>query len=130
MMTNVDHEGQVFLSHPYMNNGFFFLLPIKFCFSYLKKKKKKKKKTKKKKHEKGFTEVPEYTEMQHTYDMVTSLKQFNDITEWRAAVHVFFPTGWYGVCEIECSHMGKYSGNPDLVCKKLIYYMSRLCTEY
>ena len=30
-----------------------------------------------------------------------------------------FHAGWYGVCEIEFSHMGKNSGNPDLVCKKL-----------
>ena len=41
--------------------------------------------------------------MQHTYDMVMSLKQFNDVTDQCVAVHVFFifPTGWYGVCEIE-----------------------------
>ena len=31
---------------------------------------------------------------------------------------VILPMGWYVVCEIEFSHMGKNSGNPDLVCKK------------
>ena len=31
VMTNGDHEGQIFLSHPHSNNGFFFLLTIKYC---------------------------------------------------------------------------------------------------
>ena len=31
VMTNGDREGQIFLSHPHMNNGFFFLLTIKYC---------------------------------------------------------------------------------------------------
>ena len=31
-----------------------------------------------------------------------------------------FPTGWYEVCKIEFSHMGKNNGNPDLVCKKIV----------
>ena len=30
VMTNLDHEGQIFLSHPLTNNGFFFLLTIKY----------------------------------------------------------------------------------------------------
>ena len=28
MMTNGDHEGQIFLSHPHTNKGFFFLLTL------------------------------------------------------------------------------------------------------
>ena len=28
VMTNDDHEGQIFLSNPHTNNGFFFLLTI------------------------------------------------------------------------------------------------------
>ena len=35
---------------------------------------------------------------------------------------VIFPTGSYRVCEIEFSHMGKNSGNPDLVCRKYNSY--------
>ena len=30
-MTNADPEGQIFLSHPHTNDGFFFLLTIQFC---------------------------------------------------------------------------------------------------
>ena len=30
VMTNSDLEGQIFLSHPHMNNGFFFLPTIKY----------------------------------------------------------------------------------------------------
>ena len=32
MMTNGDSEGQIFLSYPHMNNGFFFLLTTVFFF--------------------------------------------------------------------------------------------------
>ena len=35
-----------------------------------------------------------------------------------------FPTGWYRVCEIEFSHMGKNSRNLDLVCKKIKSHIS------
>ena len=31
VMTNGDHAGQIFLSHPYINNRNFFLLTIKYC---------------------------------------------------------------------------------------------------
>ena len=38
VMTNGDHKGQIFLSHPHTNNRFFFLLTIKYqAFSYFKK---------------------------------------------------------------------------------------------
>ena len=43
VMTNGDPDGQIFLSHPHTNNGFFVLLITKY-----------------QKHEN-----PEYTEMQH-----------------------------------------------------------------
>ena len=60
VMTNGDPEGQICLSYPYTNNGFFFLLTI--VFFYLKK----------------LPEVPEYTNMQ--FHMMTSLKHNNDVT--------------------------------------------------
>ena len=73
--------------------------------------------------------------------MVMSFKHYNDVTEtcgcfWFGLLlylpvnsydHVrtscscgffTFPMGQYRVCEIECSHMGKNSGNLDLVCRK------------
>ena len=34
MMTNADCERWIFLSHPHMNNGFFFLLTTKYCILY------------------------------------------------------------------------------------------------
>ena len=32
VMTKGDHEGQIFLSHPHTNNGYFFFLTIGFLF--------------------------------------------------------------------------------------------------
>ena len=37
VMTNGDSKGQIFISHPQMNNGFFFLLTIITIFYVLKK---------------------------------------------------------------------------------------------
>ena len=34
VMTNGDREGRIFVSHPNMNNGFFFLLTTKYCILY------------------------------------------------------------------------------------------------
>ena len=36
VMTNGDPEGQIFISHPHMINGFFFLLTIKYRILCLK----------------------------------------------------------------------------------------------
>ena len=52
VMTNGDLEGQIFLSYPHTNNGFFFLLPTVFLFKN------------------KFTEVPEYAKIQ--FHMMTS----------------------------------------------------------
>ena len=60
VMTNCDPEGQIFLFHPYMNNGSFFLLTIAFSF------------------QNKLPEVPEYIEMQ--YHMLTSLWLNIDVT--------------------------------------------------
>ena len=35
MMTNGDPEGQIFLSKPHMNNGFFFLLTTVFIYLFV-----------------------------------------------------------------------------------------------
>ena len=53
VMTNGDHEGRLFLSHPHTNNGFFFLLTTKYLIVYWKK------------HEKRLPENPENAEMRH-----------------------------------------------------------------
>ena len=37
VMTNGNPEGQIFLSYPHMNNGFFFFLLITLCFIFIKK---------------------------------------------------------------------------------------------
>ena len=37
VMTNGDPEGRIFITHPHTNNGFFFLLTIKYCILYWKK---------------------------------------------------------------------------------------------
>ena len=65
MMTNGDREGWIFLSHPHMNNGFFFFLTIKYHIL------------------KRFKEVPEYAEIR--YDMMTPLKQWRHLTTMHAS---------------------------------------------
>ena len=37
VMTNSDHPGQIFLSHPHTNSGFFFLHTIKYSIFVFKK---------------------------------------------------------------------------------------------
>ena len=62
VMTNRDLEGQIFLSYPHTNNGFFFLLTTVFLFKN------------------KLPEVPEYAEIQ--FHMMMSFEHNNDIT-WR-----------------------------------------------
>ena len=57
VMTNGDPEGQIFLSYPHTNNGFFFLLTTVIVYLFKKK---------------SFqTEIPGYAKMQ--FHMVTLL---------------------------------------------------------
>ena len=105
MMTNGDHEGQIFLSHPHTNNGFFFLLTIKYHIIL-------------EKYEKDFQKILNRLR----WDNMTSLKHFNDAMDRHAAnVRLFdfyLSHGLVWVCEKELSHMGKINGNPYLVCKE------------
>ena len=104
MMTNGDHEGRVFLSHPHTNNGFFFLLTTKYSF-YIDKAWKR------------LPENPEYAEMRHG-DVILTLQRSHGSTCGKRAVFFFYLSlGLVWVCEIEISHMGKNNGNPDLVCE-------------
>ena len=48
MMTNSDPEGQIFLSYPHTNNGFFFLFTTFFIYLF----------------QNHLPEVPEYAKMQ------------------------------------------------------------------
>ena len=57
VMTNSDHEGRIFLSHPQMNNGLFFLLITKYRILYWKK------------HEKASR--TKYAEMRHGVVILT-----------------------------------------------------------
>ena len=43
----------------------------------------------------------------------------------RGCSFFLFLTGWYGVCEIEFSHMGKSSGNSDGCAKNNFSHMGR-----
>ena len=60
VVTNGDREGRIYLSHPYINNGFFFLLTTKYLF-YIGKTWKR------------LPENPEFTEMQHG-DLILTLQ--------------------------------------------------------
>ena len=59
-MTNGDHEGPIFLSHPYNYKGFFFLLTTKYLILYWKNMIK-------------LLENLEYAEMQHG-DIILTLQ--------------------------------------------------------
>ena len=61
VMTNGNCEGQIFLSYPHMNNGFFFLLATKYRIVYWKNMKKK------------HPENPEFAEMRHD-DVILKLQ--------------------------------------------------------
>ena len=68
LMTNGDHEGRIFLSHPHTNNGFFFLLTTKYLILYWK-------------NMKRLPENPEYAEVRRD-DVTLTL---HDVTDRRAA---------------------------------------------
>ena len=108
MMTNGDHEGQIFfLSHPHTNKGFFFLLTINTSYIL-------------EKHEKSFQKIPNTLRC----DMVASFYHCNDVMDRRVAevrLFIFYLSlGLVRVCEIELSHMG----NPDLVCEKSMVFFT------
>ena len=65
-MTNGDPEGWIFLSYPYMNNGFFFLLTTRFIYLFILNK---------------LAEVPEYAKMQ--FHMMTLLDVLGKIASVR-----------------------------------------------
>ena len=90
MMTNGDRERRIFQSHPHTNNGFFFLL----------------------------IQIPHLYIDQPTYFLNTLSCDINRIMLLQRDDYVtcfstylcsifIFPAGWYGVCEIQFSHMGK-----------------------
>ena len=90
-------KGCIFLSQPHINSGFFWCLPLNTTFSYSKK---------------------------AEYAARLSATHHDDVTRHPpccCSIYIL-PTGWYVVCEIEVSHIGKNSRNPNLVCKKKILY--------
>ena len=105
MMTNGDHEGQIFLSHPHhahTNNGFFFLLTTKYLILYWKK------------HEQDFQKILNTLRcnMVHHFN-ITMTSQFKKRLACDCSF-LSFPRAGRGM-----SHMGKNNGNPDLVCEKI-----------
>ena len=89
MMTNGDHQGRIFLSHPHTNNRFFFLLTTKYLILYFFQ------------HEKDFQKILNKLRC----DMGTSFKHY-DITDQNAAsmrltsvgrcVEIWAPVGFFG----------------------------------
>ena len=77
LMTNSDHEGQIFLSQAHTNKGFFFLLILKFAFS-------------------NYRMSPRSSwiwwdgTFNRNYQYVTCLAKCRCLI-------VIFPTSWYGV---------------------------------
>ena len=69
MMTNGDHEGRIFLSHPHANNEIFFFCSSRNTSFYIGK------------HEKSFQKMLNTLR----FDMVTSFEHYNDVTDQRAA---------------------------------------------
>ena len=73
------------------------------------------------KHRIFILNLLQYAEMRH--NMMMSLSQNNNLTAWSFDVRLFlFLSLMLRVGNIDFSHMGKYSQNHDLVCKKLIVH--------
>ena len=111
VMTKVDREGWIFLSHPHTNNGFFFLLTTKYLI-YIGKTWKR------------LPEHPEYAEMRHG-DVILTLQWCHGSTcgqrvDDMLLLIFYLSLGLVRVCEIEISHMGKNNGNPYLVCENTL----------
>ena len=92
MMTNDEHEGRIFRSHPRTNNRFFFLHTVKygtFIFKNLGSQK--------------FLNMLGCDIYQKEVTLTC-----NDVTclSMCSCSIFIFPTGWYGICEIELSQMG------------------------
>ena len=81
MITNNDHEGQIFISHPHTNNGFHHYIPHLILEN----------------HEKDFQKILNSLRCV----MVTSFEHFNDFTDRYATVHFLPLQGLVWVCEIE-----------------------------
>ena len=91
VMTHSDRERRMFLSHPHMNNGFFFLLTTKYLILYWKNLKKAPRKS------------------WICWDATWWCHCYTD--RFAASRQLFKRAG-------TVSHMGKNNGNPDLVCEK------------
>ena len=76
MMTNVDHEGRIFLSHPHKNNGFFSCSPFNtsFILDIL---------------EQRLSEYPKYAEMRHGDVILTLQSRHGSMYGQHAAVFIF-----------------------------------------
>ena len=95
VMKNGDREGRIFLSHPHMNNGFFFLLTTKYLILYWKNMKKTYRKS--------------WIQWDATWWGHFNITKTSEIDVW---LFVFYLShGLVQVCEIELSHMGKNNGN-------------------
>ena len=80
MMTNGDHGGRIFLSHPHTNNGSFYIG----------------------KHKKDFQKILNTLR----FDMVTSFEHYNDVTDQcavdvRLFIFFYLSHGLVRVCEID-----------------------------
>ena len=103
VITNGDHERRIFLSHPQMNNGFFFLLTTKYlilCWI---------------KYEKDFHKILNTLRCAWSCNFNITLTSQIDMRQMCGCLVFYFFHGLVRVCEIELSRMGKNDGNPDLV---------------
>ena len=100
VMTNVDHKGRIFQSHPYMNNGCFFLLTTKYLERTWKR----------------LSGNPEYAEMRHG-DVIWTLQRRHG-SVWGCSCFLSFSRAGRD-CEIEISHIGKINGNPIWCARKI-----------
>ena len=101
VMTNCERKGRIILSNPHMNNGFFFLLIIKYHILYSKNIK--------------------ILNMRRCNIILTQQLRHGS----RCGQHLVdvWPFIFYLSHVLELvSHMGINNGNPDLLCKKKILF--------
>ena len=114
VMTNGDHEGRIFLSHPHANNGFFFLLTTKYLILYWKNMKKTSRKS-------------WYAEMRRDDVILTLQWRHGSTCDQRAAVRFLsFPRAGMGVWDRNISHGLKQRKSRSGVREKVRWHWNKV----
>ena len=116
IMTNGDHKGRIFLSHPHRNIGFFFLHTTKYLILYWKNMKKSSRKS--------------WICWDVTLCCNFSITMMSWINVRRGCRCSFLSFLRPDTGEIELSHMGKNNSHSDLVCENNLSSRARVNNDH